>query len=109
MRALRSLLALVVLSLWLSPAAGAFCVSEIAYDYVMREDFPAPEQSLPCCAPSIGPFAAADKDRPIEGRAPSVARGNALPFVHPAPAPVGASPSPLRWRPYCERSSRLLR
>lgn len=106
--ALRSLLAFALLSLWLSPA-GAFCVSEFAYDYVMRDDSPAPEQSLPLAGASVAAFLGEERDRPLEGRAPSTAQPLFSYRIHAVAAPSAAARLPLPWRPYCERSSRLLR
>ena len=106
-RTVKSLVAFAILSLWVS-SASALCVSDFAYDYVMRADSPAPAQSLPCCIASAEPFMAIDKDRPIEGRIPST--GGDLPaFAHVAGPRLRPSPSPLRWLSYCKRSSRLLR
>src|SRR6187455_1622231 len=104
---LRSVL-LVVLGLWLSPA-GAFCVSEVAYEYVMRGSDPAPEQSLPCCIASGVVAAPGHEDRPLQDRAP--VRAPTVPAALDAPVRsiAGLAASPLRWRAYCERSSRLLR
>ena len=106
-RTFKSLLAFAILSLWVS-SASAFCVSDFAYDYVMRSDSPAPEQSLPCCIASAAPSMAIDKDSPLEGRIAS-AGGDPLPLPRVAVPGFRSAPSPLRWRSYCERSSRLLR
>ena len=107
-RSIRSLLLFGVLSLWLS-SAGAFCVSEVAYDYVMREDGPAPEQSLPCCVASGALTAPLLQDRSSDGRSGHDARCLAAAYPATPSRSVAGTASPLRWRAYCERSSRLLR
>jgi hypothetical protein len=106
--ALRSLLLLAGLSLWLG-SAGAFCVSEIAYEYVMRGEEPTPERTLPCCAAASRVALPTQEDGPLDGRCASVANAAVPAFNEARPFVLGAVASPLRWRAYCERSSRLLR
>jgi hypothetical protein len=107
-RALRSLLAFAALSLWLGSAA-AFCVSDLAYEYVMRGEEPTSEWTLPCCAASSHVTPSAQKESPLDGRYGSAAGIAAPAFNEGRPVVAGDVASPLRRRSYCERSSRLLR
>jgi hypothetical protein len=107
-RALRSLLLFATLSFWLS-SAGAFCVSEALYDYVMRSDEPAPEQTLPCCVAAGRLAASAPRDASPAHGGVAASGDTARAFNEPAPLRDGPLVSPLRWRAYCERSLRLLR
>ena len=107
-RALRSLLLFAGLSLWLG-SAGAFCVSEIAYEYVMRGGEPTPEQTLPCCAASSRVAASVQKDGPVGAGKGLAAIGEAPAYNEGRPLLLGPAVSPLRWRAYCERCTRLLR
>jgi hypothetical protein len=105
-RVSRILLACAVLAFWAGPAS-AFCVADAAYDYVMREEGPAPSQSLPARAGSQVP-ASAPKDSSAAGCGACLEPG----FIPGDIARDGerlSLVSPLRWRSYCERSSRLLR
>jgi hypothetical protein len=106
-RMLRSLLLLATLSLWLT-SAGAFCVSEVAYNYVMRGDEPAPGQSLPCCSAAARVTAAVQKAASLDGNGVAAAGGEATAFAPPRAGFVAVADSPLRWRSYCRRSARLL-
>ena len=90
-------------------SAGAFCVSEIAYEYVMRGGEPTPEQTLPCCAASSRVAASVQKDRPVGGGKCLAAIDAAPAYNEGRPPLLGAPSSPLRWRAYCERCARLLR
>ena len=106
-KVLRCLVLLATLGLWAGPS-GAFCVSEVAYEYVMRGSDSPSEQSLPCCI-AAGPVGApGHEDRPIGGRVP-VRTTVAPAALDPCRSIAGPAASPLRWRAYCERSSRLLR
>jgi hypothetical protein len=107
-RMLRSLLLASTLSLWLG-SAGAFCVSEVAYEYVMRGEEPAPEQTLPCCSAAGQVTASAPKDLPIGGEAACASSDFAAGIDYVPRCVARDCRSPLRWRAYCERSSRLLR
>jgi hypothetical protein len=103
----RSFLLLATLLLWL-PSAGAFCVSEVAYDYVMRGDEPTPAQSLPCCSAAADVTAAAPKSF-FPGGSGAVACCGATPdFPEFRVTPLLGAGSPLPWRSYSERSARLL-
>lgn len=104
---LRRLLAFAFLALWFSPA-GAFCLAEVAYEYVMRGEDPAPAQTLPGYAAS--PLAAAaEKHRPLEVRVPPVGAAGPPASFHAVEHVANLPAVLLPWRPYCARSSRLLR
>jgi hypothetical protein len=105
-RVSRILLACAVLAFWAGPAS-AFCVAEAAYEYVMREEGPAPSQSLPCCTSARAP-ASAPKDSSAAGCGGSLERGFIAAAIGGGASRLALG-SPLRWRSYCERSSRLLR
>ena len=107
-RTLRSLLVFAVLSLWLG-SAGAFCVADIAYEYVMRGGEPTPEQTLPCCAASSRIAASVQKDGPAGGAEGLAAACGAPAYNEGRLLLLGSTASPLRWRGYCERCVRLLR
>ena len=92
--------------MWLS-SAGAFCVSEAVYEYVMRGEEHAPEQTLPCCSAASHLTTAAQKDSPLDGDRAAVPTSVAPIFNARAELPA-VRHSPMRWRSYCERSARLL-
>jgi hypothetical protein len=96
------------LLLWAGDARAA-CDSDVAEAMHLESDWFAPASSGPCCLGRV-PVLATDKPRAGSAPLPAACAPRAVPHRDPGSASRGLPALDQRpARPYCERSSRLLR